>query len=42
LEYAHLLTAGRRLEETLTEQVARRLAEGRDDELIALRALNPA
>ncbi|WP_143324479.1 hypothetical protein [Caulobacter sp. FWC2] len=39
LEYAHLLTAGRRLEETLTEQVARRLAEGRDDELIALRAI---
>lgn len=39
LEYAHLLTAGRRLEETLTEQVERRLAEARDDELLALRVI---
>ena len=39
LEYAHLLTAGARLEDTLTEQVDRRLAEERDDELLALRVI---
>ncbi len=33
LEYTHLLTQGRRLEETLAEQVRRRLAEDRFDEL---------
>lgn len=40
LEYTHLLTEGRRLEETLTEQVRRRLDEHRDDELLALRAVS--
>lgn len=39
LEYAHILTAGQRLEETLSEQVDRRLAENRDDELLTLRAI---
>ncbi|KSV75587.1 hypothetical protein N185_17255 [Sinorhizobium sp. GW3] len=33
LEYTHLLTAGQRLEQTLAEQVRRRLAEDRFDEL---------
>lgn len=33
LEYTHLLTEGRRLEQTLAEQVRRRLAEDRFDEL---------
>lgn len=33
LEYTHLLTEGRRLEQTLAEQVRRRLAEERFDEL---------
>jgi hypothetical protein len=33
LEYTHLLTEGRRLERTLAEQVRRRLAEDRFDEL---------
>lgn len=33
LEYTHLLTEGRRLEETLADQVRRRLAEERFDEL---------
>ncbi|CAN7607253.1 hypothetical protein LJR164_004429 [Phenylobacterium sp. LjRoot164] len=36
LEYTHLLTAGRRMEETLAEQVRRRLAEGRGEELLIL------
>ncbi|WP_165191651.1 hypothetical protein [Caulobacter soli] len=40
LEYTHLLTQGRRLEETLSEQVRRRLDEHRDDELLALRAVS--
>ena len=39
LEYTHLLTEGRRLAETIQEQVRRRLAEGRDDELVVLRAV---
>lgn len=33
LEYTHLLTEGRRLEQTIAEQVRRRLAEDRFDEL---------
>lgn len=36
LEYTHLLTEGRRLFETVHEQIRRRLAEGRDDELLIL------
>jgi len=39
LEYVHLLTAGRRLAETIQEQVRRRLAEGRGAELRVLRAV---
>ncbi|SEM09965.1 hypothetical protein SAMN05518845_11661 [Variovorax sp. YR750] len=40
LEYIHLLTAGKRLEQTLREQVRRRLAEGRDDELALLQIIS--
>jgi len=40
LEYIHLLTAGERLEQTLREQVRRRLAEGRDDELTLLQIIS--
>jgi hypothetical protein len=36
LEYTYLLTSGERLQETIREQVRRRLAEGRDDELAIL------
>lgn len=36
LEYTHLLMQGRRLEETVAEQVRRRLEERRDDELAVL------
>lgn len=36
LEYTYLLTSGERLQETIHEQVRRRLAEGRDDELAIL------
>jgi energy-coupling factor transporter ATP-binding protein EcfA2 len=39
LEYTHLLSNGRRLEETLAEQVRRRLAEDRGDELVLLRTV---
>ncbi len=39
LEYTHLLTKGRRLEQTLAEQVRRRLAENRMDELELMRAI---
>ncbi|MFY8210797.1 MAG: hypothetical protein ACOVOE_16010 [Caulobacter sp.] len=39
LEYTHLLTAGKRLAETLTSQVHRRLIEDRGDELTLLRAV---
>lgn len=40
LEYTHLLTAGERLEETIREQVRRRLAEDRGDELMILRTIS--
>lgn len=40
LEYIHLLTAGERLEQTLREQVRRRLAEGRDNELALLQIIS--
>lgn len=40
LEYTHLLTAGERLKETIQEQVRRRLAEDRGDELMLLRAIS--
>lgn len=40
LEYTHLLTAGKRLEETIREQVRRRLAEDRGDELMLLRTIS--
>lgn len=40
LEYTHLLTAGKRLEETIREQVRRRLAEDRGDELVLLRSIS--
>ncbi|QQZ41136.1 hypothetical protein IF690_24515 [Pseudomonas sp. SK3(2021)] len=40
LEYTHLLTAGQRLEETIREQVRRRLAEGRSGELTLLRTIS--
>lgn len=40
LEYTHLLTAGERLEETIREQVRRRLAEDRGDELMLLRTIS--
>ncbi|WP_163233917.1 hypothetical protein [Caulobacter rhizosphaerae] len=39
LEYLHLLTAGRRLAQTIAEQVRRRLAEDRGAELAVLRAV---
>jgi hypothetical protein len=39
LEYVHLLTSGQRLQETLDQQVRRRIAEKRDDELAILRAV---
>jgi hypothetical protein len=39
LEYTHLLTEGCRLQETLEEQVRRRLAEDRGDELLLLRTI---
>gem|GEM_PF-2537380 len=39
LEYVHLLTAGRRLAETIHEQVRRRLAEERGVELAVLRVV---
>lgn len=39
LEYTHLLAEGRRLEQTLAEQVRRRLAEGRTDELELMRSI---
>lgn len=39
LEYAHLLTAGVRLQDTLGAQVRRRLVEARDDELRLLGAV---
>lgn len=39
LEYTHLLAKGRRLEQTLAEQVRRRLAEGRTDELELMRRI---
>lgn len=39
LEYTHLLTKGRRLEQTLAEQVRRRLAEERTDELELMRSI---
>ncbi|WP_284085057.1 hypothetical protein [Acinetobacter haemolyticus] len=37
LEYTHILTRGERLKSILSEQVERRLREGRDDELAILR-----
>lgn len=40
LEYTHLLTAGKRLEETIREQVRRRLVEDRGDELVLLRTVS--
>lgn len=40
LEFTHLLTAGQRLEETIREQVRRRLAEDRGDELTLLRTIS--
>lgn len=40
LEFTHLLTQGRRLAETLDEQVRRRLAEERDDELTVLEVVS--
>lgn len=40
LEYVHLLTAGQRLAETISEQVRRRLEESRDAELAILRAVS--
>ncbi|MER8855619.1 hypothetical protein NKH94_29235 [Mesorhizobium australicum] len=39
LEYTHLLSKGQRLEQTLTEQVRRRLSENRNDELELLRRI---
>lgn len=39
LEYVHLLTSGKRLQETLDDQVRRRLAETRDSELEILLAV---
>jgi len=39
LEYVHMLTSGQRLQETLDDQVRRRLREERDDELAVLRAV---
>jgi hypothetical protein len=36
LEYGHLLTRGRRLQETIAQQVERRVVEGRADELAIL------
>lgn len=39
LEYTHLLAKGQRLEQTLTEQVRRRLSENRNDELELLRRI---
>ena len=39
LEYTHLLTEGCRLEETIREQVRRRLDEKRDDELLILQSV---
>lgn len=39
LEYTHLLTEGQRLEETIRDQVKRRLLEKRDDELVLLRTV---
>ncbi|MFG1352770.1 hypothetical protein [Xanthobacter autotrophicus] len=40
LEYVHLLTAGQRLAETISEQVRRRLEESRAAELAILRAVS--
>ncbi|TVO59455.1 hypothetical protein [Denitromonas halophila] len=40
LEFTHLLSAGKRLEETIREQVRRRLVENRGDELILLRTVS--
>lgn len=39
LEYVHLLTSGQRLQDTLDNQVRRRLREGRDDELAVMHAV---
>ena len=37
LEFTHLLTSGERLADTIREQMRRRIAEGRDDEIEILR-----